>query len=342
MACLPFRRFHFAVRMLAALAAMLLIPAAPAYGSGAEGPEEGQPLPSAFAAQFPGCQGLDKLWIPDEDCEAWLVRTQDGEKVLLCGTYRPENGWTIIRSTPLPPQAHAAFIDGFEVLDLGHAQCTVRRYHDDLWGVRYTGYFDMYAGPGWIGYYGTWNYQHYGEHPWDDLTEIDWMSLGNRLAEALPYLDASASATPDHPDTEGRTFLYERPDTNSSVTAGLLNGAPLTVLERNGEWTHVCLGRKDGPQQRPEGWIPTGQLAFAEQIHPEHFAMRNVLQFARNNDPVTLLTPDGSITVEDYDDKDFRVAGEKTAGGKEYWLVYSYYTEQAGYVLKEDLYGGNG
>ena len=310
-----------------------------AVAPGEEIPDPEANMSAAFVRQFPGYKGLYQIGTQADNEEVYLAQTPEGMLVLLCGTKREESGWTIIESSPLPAESTLIEDGGEELLDLGYAHCTVRRYHDDVWGINFTGWRDLYVGPKWIGFYGP-PTRYYGIHSWGDLTTIDWITVEDSLKDAMKSLDVSTYATPDRENPEDRTPIYSGPDEGSEEIALLMNGAPLFVTGQKGEWTHVCLGRDDGKLWKLDGWIRTEFLAFGTNVNIEHFAGPGWELFAKKEQTITIMTPTGSETVSgaDYEEGEHVVIGEETIDGLDYWLVYECYTEQVGFILKEDLH----
>ena len=298
-------------------------------------------LPPEFTAQYPGYTGIGELdtWVNSEEEAVYLACNEEGWLVLLCGVNHENAGWTVIESAPLPSGSCVVTEGGIRMLDLGHVRCSICRYHDDTWGIYMTGWYDCFIGPKWIGFRELLERQHYGKHPWGDLTSIDWLSLEGNVPDALQHLDTSGCAFPDQDNIRDMTAVYEAPDESSTAIASLINGAPLFVIETNDEWTHVCIGRDDGSAWKLDGWIRTNQLAFSEELSPDRFGMPDSILRAGRDSMITIITPDGQKTVtrQYYGSKEFFVIGEGTAGGMDCWLVYSAYTEEIGFVEKEAL-----
>ena len=298
-------------------------------------------LPSAFIAQYPGYTGVGKLntWMASDEEAVYLAKNKEGWLVLLCGAKHENEGWTIVESSPLPSGSSVVMVGDIWMLDLGHVQCSICRYHDDTWGIYMTGWYDLFIGPKWIGFRELLERQHYGKHSWGDLTTMDWISLEGNLTDALQYLDVSGYATPNQENVNDMTVVYETPNDNSAIIASLINGAPLFVLETNDDWTHVSIGREDGSTWKIDGWIRTKYLAFAEEVNADRFGMPDSILCARHGSMITIITPEGQKTVtgQYYDSKEFFVIGEGMTNDVDCWLVYSAYTEEIGFVEKEAL-----
>lgn len=313
---------------------------------GQEAPEPETELPPAFVTRYPGYRGAAELtaWTDGETGEAvYLARKPEGTPVLLCGTMRGEEGWTVIESAPLPEAARVILSEGRVMLDLGSARCTVRRYSGDTWGIDSTGWRNMWAGPQWIGYYYP-TALYYGKHPWGDLTAIDWRTVTEDLRAALRLVDVSGVTITHCEDPDGRIPLYMLPDSGSGMIAAMMDGVPMQIEEKGNEWTRVSLGSGTDNRWKIEGWIRTEDLLFPEKADIDRpFGTARFL-YPVNGQTVTLVTPSGSEAVSGFNDlRDTWLAiGEKTESGQEYWLFYECNTEQAGFVPKEELREPNG
>ena len=298
-------------------------------------------LPPEFAVQYPGYTGIGKLdtWVKSKEEAVYLTKNTEGWLVLLCGVNHENTGWSIVESTPLPVGSCVVDEGGIQMLDLGYVRCSICRYYDDTWGIYMTGWYELFIGPKWIGFRELLERQHYGNHPWGDLTTIDWLSLEGNLTDALQYLDVSNYATPNQDDVNTMTAVYETPNESSTIIVSLINGAPLFVIEKNDEWTHVCIGRDDENTWKIDGWIQTNQLAFSEEVNPDCFGMPDSILCARSDSMISIYSPKGQKTVtgQYYGSKEFFVIGEGTMDTLDCWLIYSAYTEEIGLVEKEDL-----
>ena len=308
---------------------------------GQEIPEPETDLPSEFTAQYPGYEGTAELeaWTIQGNEAVYLAKTPDGKHVLLCGADHGDAGWTIIESTPLPEGTRVVLDDGLILLDLGFVRCAVCRYHDDVWGIEYAGWRDLYVGPKWVGFNGPLT-MYYGDHPWGDLTTIDWTTLTDDLGTALKEnLDVSGWAFAHQEERYGRTPIYTEPDAGSKKIADLMNDVPLSVIEKDDEWTHVTLGGDAEDQWKLDGWIRTGDLLFPETGNMDLSYGTNYWLYSGKDETVMLVTPVGTeeITGLNHSIDTWFEIGEMVIDGKEYWLMYECYTEKIGFILKEEL-----
>ena len=321
---------------------------------GQEPPKLTVEWPEAFSKQFPGYVARDQLHImkkteqfrdfalepPNakaEDEAVYLAETPEGALVLLCGTLREASGWTIVESAPLPAESVISNSDDMDRIDLGFAYCTVRRYHDDVWGIHSTGWREMAVGPRWIGGFGSLT-RIFGIHPWGDLTTVDWISLDDSYEGLLQSLDISAMAMPAHGTRQDRTPIYPSPDDSGEPIAELFGEIMLYVVEKQDGWTRVCLGPEDGIRWKLDGWIPTDQLVFGSDPGAE-LESGSMYLLSATKPELTLITP---LSVEtfpasEYDFETWLLLGEKTMDGQDCWLLYDCYTEKIGFIAKDSF-----
>ena len=299
-------------------------------------PEETVEMPCAFTDAYPGYTGLYRME-SGENTAVFLARTPDDVLVLLCGTER-EDGWTIVESAPLPADSCAVLYEGHEMLDTGNARCTVRRYHDDTWGLDNVGDIHLAAGPKWIGMAGALD-RDFGIHPWGNLETMDWISLDNDWAVLIRHLDLSAYAVPKRENPGERTPVYSSPDAAGEEIAALVNGAPLFVAGQDSEWTRVCLGRDDGTAWKLDGWVRTEYLVFGKAAHEVLNTDPGYFFCADRNGTMTRITPEGEerFPASEFNEDTCLGVGEKADGTGEYWLVYDCDTEKIGFIPKQQL-----
>ena len=299
-------------------------------------------MPASFTEKYPGCVGRYCLSFSDQASAVYLAAAPDGTLVLLCGIWREESGWTIVRSAPLPSGAKAVMEYERMLLDLGHARCTVGCYYDDVWGIDSVGWRDLFVGPKWMGDYMPFNTQEYGIHPWGDLTCIDWMTVTDDWKEALSLLDTSGYATPNRENRDDPTPIYESADSASPKIADLFNGAPLFITGQSGEWTRVSIGRNDGSSWQLQGWVRTADLQIGKRLNRDQYARITNELSADSGTGIILTVPDGTVELPPVDEMSLVVIGRSVIGGQEYWLVYSFCTDQAGFIPEDRMTAGAG
>jgi len=277
--------------------------------------------------------------IADETLQ-FVADRPDGSRVLLCGSWEEDLGWQFVESTPLPAGTTMGIENMISCLNLGGARRgpSIQRFSDGTWGVYMleNGELPMlFMGQNWVSENGSpWEDEgtYMGDHPWSDITVIDWTSLPSSLEEALRRLNSSRWATPNNSNPRDRLNLRERPDKASGSLGKYYNGTPVQVLEKGKEWTKVRVG----PQV---GYMMTRYLAFGEEMRSvePYNDMRfssgllthvywQVDQTARTKETVPTLPGMMFIGVADGD----------------WYLVWDYHANRFGRIRADELWEGNG
>lgn len=200
---------------------------------------------------YAGYRYLDGL-LTDETLQ-FIAEGPEGQSVLLCGRWEEDAGWVFTKSSPLSAAAQFGYENFGDAVvlpgrDLG---VCVRPYPDGKWGISYVlsgaGYYE--AGPGWIeapDESGIVFAPVLGDHPWGDVTAMDWMSIPASFDEAAALADPAAWATPKNPDSSQRLHLRREPSKAARSLGKHYHGAPVRVLEKGKKWSKVRAGSQEG------------------------------------------------------------------------------------------------
>lgn len=269
-----------------------------------------------------------------------LMTRPDGQLVFVGGVHDAELGWQMTESTPLPEGTVLGvenFVDslGFSGWD-GCYTVDVEPCADGTWGVSLIyppgpdGLFCV--GPNWI-FEEAGMPLLVGDHPWRDITTIDWGTLPDSYEDALSKVDRSDWALVTNPDPADRLNLRVQPDRKSQSLGKYYSGAPVHILEISGEWARVdILG--------VQGWMMTEFLAIGD-------AMSNV-EYAGP----WLSTRDGGVVLHSAPNEEAAVKTGVEAGygsmkiigivDEEWYHVWFYRDGCGGYFHASDLWEGNG
>lgn len=179
---------------------------------------------------------------------------------------------------------------------------------------------------------------YYGNHPWSDVSRIDWSSLPKSWREAAKQIDSSGYAMVNNPDPKDRLHLRMEPDKNSRSKGKYYNGTPVTVLETKGAWTHVEIGDAKGWMMSKYLYFPTkGETLLCDMTASGNLAMSR--QAIRVYDKPRLsndfLTP---YTMHTFD-PEMKVIG---IIGNDWYHVWFPRDDVYGYVLQNSVSPGNG
>ena len=98
----------------------------------------------------------------------------------------------------------------------------------------------------------------YGNHPYDDVTDLPFADFPTSYAQAVQQLDNTNWAVVNNPKPTDRLHLRTEPDRKSVSLGKFYNRTPVYVDEIRGDWAHVRIGRAT------TGYMLTKYLAFGE------------------------------------------------------------------------------
>lgn len=297
-----------------------------------------QELARAAEELLPGYTFLNGS-VDDAGLELFM-RRPDGSQVLVGVTSQGVTGdWCIVESTPLPADAFYGYENFSDYLYIDHHLVSVQPFADGSWGIdciwpETAEDTIVHMGQNWVGASTrALDQRTIGNHPWSDLTAIDWDTLPRTLQSAAGCVDPADWAVVNNPDPADRLHLRERADKSSASLGKYYNGTPVEVLKQGETWTQVrILG--------VEGWMMTRYLAFdgaalnVTPAMPDYMPRDSwpeplVYQQPRINSANQAL-PDGSQVI---------IIGIL---GDEWYHVWFSNTNHGGYMKQEDFWAGNG
>ena len=168
--------------------------------------------PDVLAQLLPGYTHVDS--IDDGDILRLLMRNAADELVFIGGVKAADGTWHFAESTPLPEGTILGvenFTHSLGIPSPKYYDCiSVEPYADGTWGVSMVMPNDdgMVFLKKHLVYDGLDEHEgHLGNHPWSDITEIDWTSLPMTEQEALAQLDSTGWAVVNNPNPADRLHL---------------------------------------------------------------------------------------------------------------------------------------
>ena len=278
-----------------------------------------------------------------EDDMQFLLERPDGALVFVCVSYTESSGWSLTESAPLPAGTDYGYDNFSDSLFLPQGVlANVKRYGSGQWGLDY-----LYGTPGGVGpdemicFGENWiadstytpDRRYFGDHPWSDVTTIDWATLPTSLDDALRRLDRSAWATVNNPDPKDRLHLRAAPQREAPSLGKYYSGTPVRVLEDVGDWLRVSV-------YGVEGFMMRAYLAFGDAMND--VAPAGPMLCQRESTLILRRTPDETgrlAAVHDSTGLDLRVIG---VVGDEWYHVWLVGSGLSGYVKQSELWPGNG
>ena len=181
----------------------------------------------------------------------------------------------------------------------------------------------------------------YGNHPYDDVTDLPFADFPTSYAQAVQQLDNTNWAVVNNPKPTDRLHLRTEPDRKSVSLGKFYNRTPVYVDEIRGDWAHVTIGRD------LSGWMMTDYLAFGadmekvacafpqltvKEAHQEYGADEFVYEYR------VFTVPDLSAdTMRWHSGESYYLIG---MAGNFYIIMNS--EEEIAYIPQEWLWAGNG
>lgn len=207
--------------------------------------------PAMIAEHLPGHTLVEGI---DDGDELRLLMRGTSKELVFVGGVRGEDGlWRFTESTPLP---RGSSMDSTGVLTIPTGtevfSVELRPYADGTWGL-------SRIVPASIAPRAILLYKHLictryivsedtllGDHPWSDVTTIDWTNLPASYEEARAALDTSHWAVTSSPDPLDRVRLRSAPGANADTLGSYYNCTPVYIREVGEEWCAVTVGGVDG------------------------------------------------------------------------------------------------
>lgn len=184
----------------------------------------------------------------------FLVRNLNTrEKFYVIVEYASQRKVNLIMSSPLPEDTYLGVENFTDSLWIDGRCVTVHLLYSGKAGLEYIyddgAYSKETGGFLFFGDRTVWDGSEvpartilYGDHPWGDITQMDWHNLPHNLDEASAQMDSSAYAMVVNPKATDRLHLRELADKGSRSQGKYYTGTPVGVSAQDGEWTLVVFG----------------------------------------------------------------------------------------------------
>ena len=280
------------------------------------------------------------------DAMHFLMEKPDGYRVYVICEYMSHREVRLIESSPLPAGTvlgyenftDSLWIDGrcVSIQLLYNGDAGLECIYDDVNSENSGGFL-------FFGHQTVWDDSVvpaqtilYGDHPWDDITQIDWNTLPHSLAEASAQMDSSNYTMVVNPNTADRLHLRERADRTSESKGKYYMGTPVEVLSVEGDWVRVAVGGQRGFMMKR--YLTFGQTGRALRLDTS--VMPQLTGISEELLMVYSEPQSGSYTCHMNADGAFM----KVIGiiGNEWYHVWFPATGEYGFVKQSDLWEGNG
>lgn len=273
----------------------------------------------------------------------FFLQNPDGERIIAACIFHEGDGWQPIRSAPLPKGTTYGYENFSSSLVIGNLLVNIGPVDDNTCGITYiynmedmaSGETMFRLGKSWVTDSSPIGYENcFGDHPWGDISAIDWNSLPRTFGEALSVLDTSNWAVVNNPNPEDRLHLRTEPKKTATSLGKYYNGTPVRIVGSQGEWVAVDIFGVTG-------WMMKEYLAFGEAGHNVEAAFPSrVFVFAGGYHGVfTGPSTDYPFVSSEYPQQDLLVLG---IVGEEWYHVWFPEDDVTGYVLQSNWKEGNG
>ena len=277
--------------------------------------------------------------IDDGDILRLLMRNPAKELVFVGGVAK-DGSWRFTESTPLPDGTILGVENFTHSLGIPNGTyydaISLHPYADGTWGVSLiypnsNGMIIMdqhliHAKDEAHEIYGT-----FGDHPWSDITLIDWASLPQSYEEAIAALDSTDWAVVNNPSPEDRLHLRASPNQDAASYGKYYNRTPVRIREYGDDWCAVTVCGLDG-------YMMTKYLAFGTDMAAVDYAGPWLTRKEHLKEVRLYESPRATSRYIMHELNWFYVLG--VAG--DYYHVWLPDTEEYGYVRMNDLWEGNG
>ena len=283
-------------------------------------------------------------------CMHFLMEKPDGSRVYVICEYMSHRTVNLIESSPLPEGTVLGYQNFSDSLWIDGRCVTVQLLYSGKAGLEYiyddSAFSEASGGFLFFGDRTVWSGVQapagrilYGDHPWDDITEIDWDSLPRTPDAAAAQMDSSRYAMVVNPKPADRLHLRERADKGSRSRGKYYTGTPVTVGDQDGDWTLAIFGDW---RSWVRGFMMTRYLTFGRAGDALHLDVSSMPQlFSKSEKLKVYIEPQIGeyIWHMNADWNTMKVIG---VIGKDWYHVWFPATGEYGFVQQSDLTEGNG
>lgn len=282
-----------------------------------------------------GCAGRNHL--------EFFLQKPNGDRVIVSCRFDEKDGWKITSSTPLPEGTTYGFENFSSSLVIGDLLVNIGPVDETTCGVTYIynavntdddqRMFSL--GKNWITGDAPNGFDNcFGDHPWGDITGIDWKSLPHSLDEALSRMDASDWAVVNNPNPADRLHLRVKAERDAQSLGKYYNGTPVRILQKKGAWVHVDVFGVTG-------WMMEEYLAFGSAGHTVEAAFPSRVAMEAKADHFVYAKPETGHPIANVKNTQQSLLVLAVVGDDWY---HAWFPEEnlTGYVLQSDWREGNG
>ena len=302
----------------------------------------------AAASLMPGYTFLKGML--KNDALHFLMQKPDGTKVYVICEYESHRAVNLIESTPLPADTYLGVENFTDSLWIDGLCVTVQLLYSGKAGLEYiysdSAYAEASGGFLFFGDRTVWDASEvpartllYGDHPWDDITEIDWTRLPRALDAAAAWMDSSRYAMVVNPNPADRLHMREKADKGSRSQGKYYTGTPVTVMEKKSDWTQVIFGDWNS---WCSGWMMKRYLTFGQAGDALYLDVSSMPQMSSKSEQLKVYREPKTGKLIWHMNEGWSTMKVIGIIGEEWYHVWFPASGEYGYVRQSDLTPGNG
>ena len=275
----------------------------------------------------------------------FLMEKPDSSRVYVICEYMSHRAVNLIESSPLPAGTVLGYENFTDSLWIDGRCVTIQLLYNGTAGIEYI-YDDAACseesgGFLFFGHRTVWDgsvvpmQAMYGDHPWDDITQINWNTLPHNLSEASAQMDSGNYTMVVNPNPADRLHLRERADKRSRSQGKYYTGTPMEVLSVEGDWVQVAIGGQ-------RGFMMRRYLTFGQAGDALYLDLSAMPPLSARDEKLKVYAEPQIGEYEWHMNEDWNTMRVIGIIGDEWYHVWFPATGEYGFVRQSDLTAGNG
>lgn len=273
----------------------------------------------------------------------FYMQKPNKDKVYIVSKYIKDQGkYEFIESTPMPENSYYGYYNTSAYVYYDQPNSDVNSepvaridYYNgnNSYGVVDSGNGKLQFGENFV-YSRIDRLYSFGDHPWKDITTIDWNTIPLTVEDASISMNADGLAVVNNPQGKDRLNLRTEENTLSKSLGKYYNGTLVKINYTKDDWVNVSIGNRTG-------WMMKKYLIIGKKNKP----IKSKVSFMPYLDPVNEVTKFYTLPNSDYVLKyDLGYQNMLIIGvyGNEWYHVWLPFKNEYGFIKQSDLWEGNG
>ena len=280
----------------------------------------------------------------------FLMEKPNGSRVYAICEYMSHRAVNLIESSPLPAGTMLGYQNFTDSLWIDGRCVTIQLLYNGTAGIEYIyddaacseeseGFLFFGHRTVWDGSVVPMQAMLYGDHPWDDITQINWNTLPHNLSEASAQMDSGNYAMAVNPNPADRLHLRERADKRSRSQGKYYTGTAVGVMAQDGDWMQVTFGDWNS---WVHGYMMKRYLTFGQAGDALYLDMSAMPPLSARDEKLKVYAEPQIGEYEWHMNEDWNTMRVIGIIGDEWYHVWFPATGEYGFVRQSDLWAGNG